>query len=276
LITRRRFGAIFAVGILAASLCLAQTAELNTAQKEEFLLTAKVIKSKTLSEGTTASLRATLSDGQVTHDASVQPIDEFKQVFTSALGTEFNFKDTYKANVAAYRLGKMLGLEKMIPPSVERRVLGNTSAVTWWADDVLMTEKQRFLTKKQPPNPDNWNRQMFIVRVFDQLIYNMDRNLGNLVIDKSWKVQMIDHTRAFRLHKKLKSPENLTRCDRKLFTALQALDETGMQRELSSVLTKGEINAVLARRDRMVALFKGKAAKNGDASVFYDYLSTLD
>ena len=117
---------------------------------------------------------------------------------------------------------------------------------------------------------------MYIVRVFDQVIYNMDRNLGNLVIDKSWRVHMIDHTRAFRLHKKLKSPENLTRCDRKLFTALQALARDEMRQELSPFLTNSEIDAVLARRDRIVELFKQKAAQSSDSTVFYDYLATLE
>jgi len=40
---------------------------------------------------------------------------------------------------------------------------------------------------------------MWVVRLFDQLIYNTDRNLGNLLIDKSWRLWMIDHTRAFKV-----------------------------------------------------------------------------
>ena len=62
---------------------------------------------------------------------------------------------------------------------------------------------------------------MWLVRLFDQLIYNVDRNLGNLVIDKSWTVWMIDHSRAFRLFDKLKTPGNLTKCDRQLLRAAE-------------------------------------------------------
>ena len=50
---------------------------------------------------------------------------------------------------------------------------------------------------------------MWHVRLFDQLIYNVDRNLGNLVIDKNWTIWMIDHSRAFRLFDKVKTPGNL-------------------------------------------------------------------
>jgi len=270
----KRIGLLPLAGLLAAALFLAEAAEIDLAGQEEFLLTAKILKTRNLSTGITQSMRGTLSNGQITHDASIQDVDIFKQTFTSALGTEFNFKDTYKANIAAYRLAKMLGLEKMTPPSIQRRIRGNQAAFTWWVDDTVMTEKDRFFKKEEPPNLDSWNKQMHIVRAFDQLIYNMDRNLGNLVIDKDWNLHMIDHTRAFRLHKKLKSQENLVRCDRKLFAALQALEQDQMRSELSPFLNKSEINAILARRDLIVELFEKKAAQQGDETVFYDYLAT--
>ena len=66
---------------------------------------------------------------------------------------------------------------------------------------------------------------MYAVRVFDQLIYNTDRNLGNLVIDKQWRMWMIDHTRAFRIATSLKNDKDLVMCDRKLLASLRKLDE---------------------------------------------------
>ena len=36
------------------------------------------------------------------------------------------------------------------------------------------------------------------MRVFDELIANTDRNQGNMLIDKQWKLWLIDHTRGFR------------------------------------------------------------------------------
>ena len=58
---------------------------------------------------------------------------------------------------------------------------------------------------------------MWVVRLFDQLIFNTDRNLGNLLIDKSWRLWMIDHTRAFKTFTEPKSPKNLsTQCARGL------------------------------------------------------------
>lgn len=265
----------FIRAILAAVVVLGaaagQTPKLSLEEKEHFLRTAEIGRTRGLSEGITDAARATLSDGTLTHDAQIQDIDEFKKIFTSALGTEFNFRDSYRYNIAAYRLSRILDVN-MIPPSVERRVRGKTAAVTWWTDDVLMTEKQRYLSKKEPPSQDRWNRQVYIVRVFDQLIYNNDRNLGNLLITKNWDLWMIDHTRAFRLHKDLKDSQGLTRCERRLLKSLRALDRATLQAELKPFLTNGEINAMLVRRDKIVQIFDDRVARLGEIAVLYDSL----
>ncbi|MEX2300287.1 MAG: hypothetical protein WD733_05090, partial [Bryobacterales bacterium] len=151
----------------------------SDAEKENFLLTAKVVRMRGVSTGITATQRATLSDGKHTHDASIQTVDISKPTFQTATGTELNFRDSYKYNIAAYRLDRILGLN-MIPVSVQRTVKGKTGAVTWWVDNVKMMEKDRFQKKIVAPNPDDWNDQMYQVRAFNELVYNTDANLGNL------------------------------------------------------------------------------------------------
>src|SRR5689334_11386454 len=111
--------------------------------KEEFLKSAQVLQSKGAAKGITNTLRATLSDGSTTHDASIQRIDEEKSRFEGTNGIELNFRDSWKFNIAAYRLGRMLGLSSMIPPSVERKFGGNVGAFTWWVEDVIMDEAAR-------------------------------------------------------------------------------------------------------------------------------------
>ena len=92
----------------------------------------------------------------MTHDASIQAINDFKPVYATSMGTEINFKDTYKANIAAYRLGKMLGLADMIPPSVDREVEGDASAVTWWVDVYdYWPSSGRVLDRR---NPQTWTQ----------------------------------------------------------------------------------------------------------------------
>lgn len=246
-----------------------ESAKLTREQMEEFLRTAKIIKTKALSKGVTGSQRVTMTDGKITHDAHVQTIDVAKPEFKTDRGVELNFKDSYKFNIAAYKLAKILGIEN-IPVSVERKIGGKTAAVTWWVDDVVMDEKIRHAKKMDAPNPEAWNEQMYVVRVFDQLIHNVDRNLENLLITQGWQLEMIDHTRAFRILKTLRNPKDLAKCDRTLLKNLRALDKDTLMRELRPYCTKTEIEALLARRDLIVKFFDTEAAAKGEAEVLYD------
>jgi hypothetical protein len=235
----------------------------NDEQMEQFLKTARVIRTRSTSKGITGSLRATLSDGTYTHDAQIQNVEISKASFEGTRGTELNFRDSFKFNVAAYKLSRLLGL-KMIPPSVERTHAGRGAAYTWWVDNVMMDEGDRLKKKAIAPDIDHWNRQMWVVRVFDQLIYNTDRNLGNLLITNDWNIWMIDHTRAFRLYTSLANPKNLDRCDRDFLEALKKLDESMLTTAMEGYLRKVEIKGLLGRRDRIVEYFQTA----GEARIF--------
>ena len=243
--------------------------ELSRAEMENFLLTAKIVERRSLSIGITGSERATLTDGRLTHDAHIQTVDVWKLSYTTSQGTELNFRDSYTYNIAAYRLDKLLDL-RMVPVSVERKVGGETAAVTWWVDDVLMMERDRFLKKIQPPELTSWNDQMYQVRAFNALVYNTDPNLGNVLITKDWKLWMVDFTRAFRLYKKLKDPKGLVRIDRRFYNGLRALTEDILTQELRPLLTNLEVKGLLARRDLLLEFFHREIAKRGEAAVFRD------
>ena len=228
---------------------------LSLDEQAQFLLKAKVIRARGINIGVTGTTRLTLTDGRLTHDGQFQPIDETKQRFESTRGIEFNFRDCWCYNVAAYRLARLLDLD-MIPPSVERTYNGQKGSFTWWVDDVVMDEAARVKNKIATPDAARWNQQMWHVRVFDQLIYNFDRNLGNLVIDRDWRIWMIDHTRAFRLFDTLKTVGNLVRVDRQFLERLKALDRARLVEETKNYLTPFEINALLKRRDLIVQHFE--------------------
>ncbi len=265
-----RLLAIFGAAALAQSAPAQPPAEWTPARIEQFLLEAKVVSTRPLAEGVTNTLRATLSDGKFTHDAQIQRIDVVHPSFQTATGYELDFRDSYQFNIAAYRVSRLLGLDA-IPVSVERRIDGRMGAVTWWIDDVLMTEKRRYQRKIEPPDPVRWNQQIHRIRVFDRLIHNVDRNLGNLVITKDWKAWMIDHTRSFLLRKKLLKPEQIARCDRRLLEAMRALEFKETLAALRGHLGKPEVRALLARRDRIVAHFEERIERLGEERVLFDY-----
>ena len=262
--------------ILAALLCLtyrpfavaSDEPTLTKEQIKQFLLTAKVVHHEVAKKGITHTSRLTLSDGTITHDASFQPIDEHKPKMELSSGIELNFVDSYKYNIAAYALAELVGMDDMLPVYVERKWGGNAGSLSWWLP-VKMDEAERFKQKLEPPDADAWNNQMYKIRVFDQLVYDTDPNLTNVLIGENWKVWRIDFTRAFRLNKELKDPNELVRCDRQLLEKLKVLDGNALTEKTKNYLTKDDVKAVMARRDKIVAQFQKLIVEKGENEVLY-------
>jgi hypothetical protein len=242
---------------------------LTKEQIKQFLLTAKVVNSRQAKKGITNTSRLTLSDGTVTHDASFQPIDEHKREMKLATGAiELNFVDSYKYNIAAYALAELLGMDDMLPVYVERKWNGNVGSLSWWLP-VKMDEAERYKRKIAAPDVDAWNNQMYKIRVFDQLVSDSDPNLTNVVIGENWQIWRIDFSRAFRLNMEPKAPKDLVRCDRQLLEKLKALDAKAVTEKTNRYLTKDEVKAVMARRDKIVAQFEKMIAEKGQNEVLY-------
>jgi len=261
------------VAVLVCFLCssVAPAADETTLTKEQienFLLNAKVVGSKQAGKGITGSWRLTLSDGTTTHDAAFQPINETKPTMQLATGTELGFVDSYRYNIAAFRLAEMLGLDDVVPVYVERKWKGDSGSLSWWLP-VKMDEKERVAQKIAVPDPDAWNNQMYRIRVLDQLVYDSDANLTNVLITDDWKIWRIDFTRAFRLHKELKSEADLTRCDRQLFAKLKALNQDELLEKTKHYLNKDEVKALMVRRDKIVDVFQKLIAQKGENEVLY-------
>jgi hypothetical protein len=275
-VTRRSIVLALAVSIVTLRPCLAQSTvapnvspSLTVEEMETFLRQAEIVSVKVTNKGVTNTKKITLFDGHVRHDASLQDVNIELPIFNVAPKyTEVNFKDSYRYNIAGYRLSRLLGLDS-VPMSVERKYQGKDAAVTWWIDDVVMDEGARQKKETAGPNPSRTASQIHVLRVFDELIQNRDRNAGNLLWTADWKMWMIDHTRAFRLGKDLLKPEQLQRIDRTLFEKMRELSASLLASTMGKSLTKDEIDALLARRDVIVKLFDERIAQRGEAAVLY-------
>lgn len=242
---------ILAVALSLAVSVLATAPEepnLTKEQMKQFLLTANVVGSKPVGE---SAQRLTLSDGKLTHDAMFQ--------WDTA---------SFKHRVGAYILAEMIGFDNMMPVTVERNWQGKSGALSWWLP-LKMRESERLQRKIEPPDLEAWNRQMHKVEVFDELVYEADPISMMVWIDEKWRIRRIDFTNAFQLHRNLKDPKNLVRCDRKLFENLKKLDRVELERKAKPYLTKPQVQAVLARRDKIVALFQQLIAEKGESEVLY-------
>ena len=257
----------------AQAVAAAPAPQLTVEQMKTFLKSAKVVRSRTTSKGVTAPKRLTLTDGTITHDAVFQAVDD-KQMVAKLNGrgrgetTELNFVDSYRYNLAAYAVAGLLGLDHMMPVYVERRWSGQIGSISWFVPSI-MDESERLKNKVQPPNPTDWNHQMYRMRVFTALTRDTDRNLTNVLITPDWKVVMIDFSRAFRLQPELMYGKDLGRIDRKLMAKLETLDRDEVKKATGDWLTSGELDAMMKRRDLLVAHFKKLIADVGEDKILY-------
>jgi hypothetical protein len=249
-----------------------QPGTITREQMEAFLAKAPVILEKTTSTGVTRPIRATLSDGVLTHDAQFQTVDQAKALFEAGKASEVDFKDTYRYNIAGYRLAQMVGLQT-VPMSVERRYKNKDAAVTWWIDDVMFDESGRQkLVDKFGPDPERTAKQIHSMRVWDELIQNRDRNTGNILWTKGWTLWLIDHTRAFRTGGSLLKPDEIVRIERTMYDKMKQLTEASVTQTMKGTLTRGEIRAMLKRRDAIVGLVEKQIAQRSETAVFFTLL----
>jgi hypothetical protein len=251
--------------IFSLHLCLGQERpRLTPEQQREFLLNAEVIRARETEKGITNSHRLTLSDGEITHDAHFQSINERRR----RKGGEMNFVDSYLYNIAAYELARIIGLDDMLPVTVERKWQGKTGSMSWWLP-VQMDEKTREEKKIRPPDPVGWNNSMSKILLFTELIFDTDRSRENVLIGDDWNLYMIDFSRAFRLNNYLKNPQNLVRCSRELLDKLRALETAELEEKAGKCLTGPELEAVLKRRDKIVDHFEKLIREKGEVAVLY-------
>jgi hypothetical protein len=236
---------------------------------EEFLTKAKITATRELGEGITRPLKLTLELDGVSHYGVYKNIDDRKfGVMTLADGSsEINFQDSWQTEIAAYKLDRMLDLG-MVPATIERKVNGSEGSIQWFVD-TMMPESERVLKHIQPPNVQDWNEQSLKVRLFDELIANVDRHLNNLLITSDWQIRLVDHSRTFRVRQSLDRPDTLTRFSRSLLDAVRKLDRKDVKKQVGRYLDDPQIDRLFRRRDLIVKLADKLVAEKGEAAVLY-------
>lgn len=268
--TMKRNFACLAVALLIGSALAAQgTAEVFQGEAvEQFLLKAKMTALRGTPQGVTAPRRATLELDGVTHFALFKTIDEAKTGYTQLdRGGEINFQDSWRTEIPAYEVDKIIGLG-MVPATVERNLNGQQGSLQFWVES-MMAEAERIKKKITAPDSEAWNRSMFKARLFDNLIYNTDRHLNNLLITKDWEIRLIDHSRSFRPFDTLRAPKDLTRFSKSLLEGIQKLEEKDLNARVGKHLTAFQIRGLLKRRDAILALAKTMVQQKGEAAVLY-------
>jgi hypothetical protein len=181
------------------------------------------------------------------------------------------YRDAAIFESAAYALSELLGIGR-VPPVVVRSVDGQQGTVQIWMEgvrpEVVLIQNDQL----HPPDALRWVQQKQIMYVFDNLIANSDRNQGNLLIDGSWNIWFIDHTRAFKRSSTLIYRDKLSHCERRLWKALQEVDDETLRQRAEPYLESQEISKLVTRRRILVRHIQKLIDQNGEDEVLFDLL----
>ncbi len=227
----------------------------HEAEIEEFMKTAPIERVTNVPIGVTKPRRAFFAPGGLAASGIVKHLP---------MGQRQGFWEAYKSEIAAYELDRLLDLD-MVPVTVERRVEGDLASLQLWVEGCKLLKD---VDQKACQKPIEWAKQVCRQRLFDNLIANIDRNAGNLLVDSEWNLILIDHSRAFATDR-MPFEKEMTRIDRAFFERVKALDEAGLMKHIRPwVLSDGQVRGILKRRDKIVADFDKLARERGEAAVF--------
>ncbi len=223
---------------------------------EAFLKTAEIARIDDVPIGVTRPKRAFFIETTPVRSAAWKPLPP---------GVRRGYYESYKSEVAAYELDKLLEMH-MVPPVVERSHKGELGAAIWWIEPVKGWKAD---SPVKGPEPE-WSKQISRMKLFDQLIANIDRNQGNLLYDNDWHLMLIDHSRAFTTRASLDGIAAPVLIERDLWRRIDALTAADLERALGPWVGAKERQAMLARRDKMRSDIARMVRSKGDASVFFD------
>jgi hypothetical protein len=267
---RRAFGVLVVASTLALAIhglaqapatsdapATAKTWASHAKEIEDYLRVAEIVGGMTdVGVGVTHPHRAQLAPGGIVSQIVWKPLTP---------GRYEGFWESYKSEVAAYELDKVLDLG-MVPPTVEKRVKGEMGAAVMWVSPAKSFKDLGGVPGQKgipgPPTHDipSWTKQLTRAKMFDNFIGNTDPNLGNWLVDPSWNIILIDHSRAFTTTKELY--HQLQYVDGPLWDNMQALDEARLTSALGQWLDKSAISAMLQRRAKMAGIIDKILAAN--------------
>jgi hypothetical protein len=274
----RRVTRLLSVAALGAALTLPAAAQTGASAQviqgpevEQFLKRARFTARQPLGAGVSGSLKVTLEQDRKTEFAVLKTIDQKRPgAQLNAKGEiEIDFQDSWRTEVAAYELDKLLGLG-MVPATIERRspYEDKPASLQLWVVS-SMTEAKRRQNAVIPPDSERWSRQLIAMNVFDALIYNTDRHPDNLLMTENFEVRLIDHSRSFRPNAELRNRDDLQRFPRKMIEKLEQLTKADVEKRLGDYLSLTQIDGLMKRRQLLLDLVHQRTVEHGERAVLY-------
>jgi len=238
----------------------------------DFLRTATVIERESLPNGITRPEKMLLERDGVRAHAIFRGYRRHAEVSVDAITgevTRHELRDSGISEAAAYELARLLDLS-FVPPTVRRIIDNREGTLQLWIEHAT-TARDHMERGEKPPNADWWRGITQTLAIFDNLLFNTDRHVGNLLIDERWNVWFIDHTRAFQPRRELRNPEVIDFSERRLWERLRDLPDEVIRARLAPYLDESEMMSLLARRQRLVHHIEHLIDERGERAVLFDY-----
>ncbi len=227
---------------------------------EQFLRKARVVSiNKSVAGGRTAPWVITLEEGKVRHFGMFKYIDESRP---SLLPT------SYKYELAAYELTKLLGVE-IVPPVVEREIDGQKGSLQIYLEDCI-DQKNMERKRLEPPDPQAFANALEDVRVFENLTRDVCMNKGDTYIHKeTWKVCRVDFGDAFDDSPELLPDCEISRCSRRIYRGLAELNDGALRKAMKPYLNDKETEALIQRKDLIIEKLNKLIEEKGEDAVLF-------
>ena len=284
----RLLASVFLLALAAGGAAIAQLKPEETARLdfwEDFLRTAEIVSSREIGAGVTKPWRLTLEKDGVRHDAAWKDVDK------NVTNRGERIRDSWKSDVAAYRLDRLLGLNR-VPPCVEREFAPPPSekkragSLSYWAESrmnyLTMMEKNIAFPAERTLDAD---RTKYLIRLWDCFIANADRTQENILLTEDWRTILIDHSRALQADarfsrqlifglegmQKLEDgrPLAIRLVPRALYDRILALDENKLREAVGPYLTDSQVKGILARVSLIRKEVEEMVKTDGESKVFY-------
>jgi hypothetical protein len=232
----------------------------------DFLTTAPVVETKVLSGGINKPVRLTLERNGIRARAIFRNVDVSRTSNSSAVERQYpSFRDSYIFEVAAWEMSRLLGIDN-VPPAALYEWQGQHGSIQLWVENAT-SEAQRIEARESPADLARWHRQRLDMLVFDNLIFNFDRNHGNQLLDANGKLWFIDHTRSFKRTPSLPAKADLLMVDYELWQSLQALDPDELRERMKTYLNVVEIKALQKRHQLLLKHVERMIEERGESQV---------
>ena len=237
----------------------------------EVLRTARVLSREKVERGIADVEKVLLDHEGLLFNAAFRSVDVTvrKSAPRGIEGRRKKYRDAAIFERAAYELSELLGIGR-VPPVVPRSIDGQDGTLQIWMEDIRPEVELVQGDRLDPPDRLRWLQQKQMMIVFDNLIANSDRNQGNILIDRSWNIWFIDHTRAFKRTSTLIYRDKMSHCERRLWRTLQEVDDDTIRQQLEPYLESQEITKLLARRRTLIRHIQSLIDKRGERDVLFD------